>query len=461
MPSSLVKLGAVRPGEGHHRLPRAGATGRQLDAVLGAALALQVVGELLQLVPGLRAPRSSRPSRPGPCGSRGPGSRRTTGRRTTCRRPRCEPHGALVELATRRRGPRGSARCRRPGRTRPSRWCRRASRRGSPRGDGVGDLVVRGVPRDRGDLRRSRRGSRPRTPRRSRRGPRPRCPWPRPRWCRWPCPRRWPPPDPRRPRPSESRPQAVSARLEMASTARVRVAVDRMRFMKFPSERNSGFRDVVVLVRMIRSVASTSWRGVSRWPRMSSSSIRAAVAPSSRIGWRTVVRPAYRAAITSSQPETRTSSADRDPPARRLVTSPSASSSLAQAKASGRVPDFTTDVPHAGRPRSRRARDVGWTWTSTPAPRHRPAGPRAAPRRPGDDAGSPTKVMVPAPAPARWSARADAVARFSALRESISASGVRARSTSGDALPREAVQHLVGDGAAQDDEPVAAAGEVA
>ena len=50
---------------------------------------------------------------------------------------------------------------------------------------------------------------------------------------------------------------------------------------------------------------------------ISSSSSRAAVAPSSRIGWRTVVRPAYRAAITSSQPVTMDAVGDVDPGARR------------------------------------------------------------------------------------------------------------------------------------------------
>ena len=132
---------------GMHGLPRAGLAGLQADAVLGAALVLQVLANCLAR-PRSAAPRPSRPSRPGPCGSRGRGSRRT---RHAVRRaadlggaPGAREEVGLVDQALRgRRQAAGLGELTHPG------GADQADVGVSPAGDRVGDLVVRRLPRDR------------------------------------------------------------------------------------------------------------------------------------------------------------------------------------------------------------------------------------------------------------------------------------------------------------------------
>ena len=145
------ELGAGRPGERHHRLPGAGVAGLELEAVRGAGLLLQVGGELAQLVP---RGRRLRPA----------GLLREVG--AVVEGPRLDVPGDAVRRAAdlgglpgageevalldqplgRRFDPAGLRELTHP-RGADQAHVRRLARR-----DRVGDLVVRAVPRHRGDL---------------------------------------------------------------------------------------------------------------------------------------------------------------------------------------------------------------------------------------------------------------------------------------------------------------------
>ena len=132
VPSSLVSVGAVGPGERHHRLPRAGLAGLEAEAVLGATLGLHVLGERLELVPALRClvPAGLLRQVRAVVEDAGLDVPRDAVRRaadlggTPTRPGRSRP---------RRPGPPASASGRRPRRTHPSRSCRSGSRRASRR----------------------------------------------------------------------------------------------------------------------------------------------------------------------------------------------------------------------------------------------------------------------------------------------------------------------------------------
>ena len=281
VPLLVGDRGAVGPGEREHGLPGAGLTGLEAQAVLGAALLLHVDGELVQLVPGLRGL--------GPAGLLGqvlavverprldvPGD--AVRRAADLGRAPCagEEVGLVDQALGGRHQAAGLGELTHPG------GADQADVGGLAAGDRVGELVVRGVPRDGGHLDLGVR---------------------------------------------VGLLEVGGERLELVALGAHRpdldgpggrAVVDRVALghstasgLVAPAGREHETRDgddgegggsalhfgslgelELLLLLITSSVWSSSWRGSVRSSTISSSSSRAAVAPSSRIGWRTVVSPA-------------------------------------------------------------------------------------------------------------------------------------------------------------------------
>ena len=206
---------------------------------------------------------------------------------------------------------------------------------------------------------------------------------------------------------------------------------------------------------------ATRAAGSCGWPVMRWSSTSAARDPSARIGWRTVVRAgrAWRAAMTSSQPVIAMSRPTRRPTSSAATMAPSAISSLAQTRASGRS---RACEQAGGDARARRLVEQAGRHGRLDAVRAEALADRRATARRRRGTPRASRGTRRGAARARRGARRarGPAVRPSARTESTSPTSGRATTTTGRPSA-ELGDDLVGDRAAEQDEPVDAPGEVA